>query len=357
MGKASRARNEKRQEMLEVKEYDRRLTLLDRCIAQSLVLDNGSWKGGKTKDTDQRLGELAKIWGWWRSRLFQAQMVVSNNVWEYCYGMKTFQVPYRVFENEWGKEDDELLFPGDYIYASEQPFNQERWIFYNLIPPFEHTFIEFDRVGSPYEPYFKFSYGVYIHSIQTEGEGRLLTFRTVIDNAFLLYNSVEIMPLEEITLSLTKEGVFEGDLKLNIRSQVKREFDEFDICPVLYATLMTLQFLNTRNTVLIDNQPPAKLSKRHEKKYGVPLVTYKTLKVLPMRKVNQNDYDPATDGDTSIPRSLHIARGHFKDYRNGPGLFGKYQDIFWWDAHVRGSAETGVVVKDYDVQAPEHEAS
>ena len=114
-----------------------------------------------------------------------------------------------------------------------------------------------------------------------------------------------------------------------------------------------LAFMNTRNTVLIDNPPPAKLSKRHEKKYGVPLVTYKTLKVLPMRKVNQNDYETDDASDASIPKSLHIARGHFKDYRNGPGLFGKFQDIFWWDAHVRGNAEKGVVVKDYDVQAPE----
>lgn len=114
--------------------------------------------------------------------------------------------------------------------------------------------------------------------------------------------------------------------------------------------LLGLSFLNAKNTELIDNPPPAKLSKRHQKKYGVPLVTYKTLKVNPIRKVNANDHDDASDGD-SIPKSLHIVRGHFADYRNGPGLFGKINDIVWKEAHVRGSAKAGVVVKDYDVQA------
>ena len=132
-------------------------------------------------------------------------------------------------------------------------------------------------------------------------------------------------------------------------------YDGEGVAQLSHFAYMTISLMNCKNVVMIDNPPPAKLSKRHAEKYGVPLVTYKTLKVLPMRKVNQNDYDPADTRDTSIPKSLHIARGHFKDYRNGPGLFGKYQDIFWWDAYVRGSAEKGVIVKDYDVQAPEPE--
>jgi len=46
---------------------------------------------------------------------------------------------------------------------------------------------------------------------------------------------------------------------------------------------------------------------------------------------------------------LHITRGHFKDYRDGKGLFGKYQGLFWWDQHVRGDPDNGVVLKDYHV--------
>lgn len=123
--------------------------------------------------------------------------------------------------------------------------------------------------------------------------------------------------------------------------------------PFVSIAMMAIALMNAKNTKLIDNPPPAKLSKRHEKKYGVPLVTYKTLKVNPIGKVNANDYDDNNSGGDSIPKSLHIARGHFKDFRKGKGLFGIHQDIFWWDAHVRGNAKAGVTIKDYDVQAPE----
>jgi hypothetical protein len=105
--------------------------------------------------------------------------------------------------------------------------------------------------------------------------------------------------------------------------------------------------MNVKNSVLIDNPPPAKLSKRHEKKYGVPLVTDKILKVTPMNKVNANDYD-SDDGD-SIDKALHIVRGHFATYTAEQPMFGKYVGTFWKEAHLRGNAEKGVVVKDYEV--------
>ena len=50
-------------------------------------------------------------------------------------------------------------------------------------------------------------------------------------------------------------------------------------------------------------------------------------------------------------RRLHLARGHFKDFRNGPGLFGKYKGIYWWDQQMRGSGDLGEVKKGYNVHA------
>lgn len=48
------------------------------------------------------------------------------------------------------------------------------------------------------------------------------------------------------------------------------------------------------------------------------------------------------------PVAFHMVRGHYKDYRHGAGL-GRYgaHGIWWWDAHVRGSKQAGVVLKDY----------
>jgi hypothetical protein len=121
------------------------------------------------------------------------------------------------------------------------------------------------------------------------------------------------------------------------------------VYPMLNPLFMAINLLHCKNVELIEETPPPKLSKSHEKKYGIPLVTYKTLKVNSMRREYENDERPSNPG---ILKSLHICRGHFKDYRNGGGLFGKLEGLYWWDQHIRGDAKKGVVIKDYDVQAP-----
>jgi hypothetical protein len=35
-----------------------------------------------------------------------------------------------------------------------------------------------------------------------------------------------------------------------------------------------------------------------------------------------------------------IVRGHFKDYSNGAGLFGRYKGMFWWDQRVAVAPES-----------------
>lgn len=119
------------------------------------------------------------------------------------------------------------------------------------------------------------------------------------------------------------------------------------------TNIMMLAFglMNCRNVQLIDQAPNRYTSEKYERHFGVPLTTYKVLKVTPMRKWRPDAPAP-DDGTAHLPKSLHIMRGHFKDYRNGAGLFGKYQDIFWWDSHVRGDESRGVTVKDYEVEAP-----
>jgi hypothetical protein len=39
-----------------------------------------------------------------------------------------------------------------------------------------------------------------------------------------------------------------------------------------------------------------------------------------------------------LPRALHIMRGHFKDYREGRGLFGKVHGMWWWDFRLTDSS-------------------
>jgi hypothetical protein len=119
----------------------------------------------------------------------------------------------------------------------------------------------------------------------------------------------------------------------------------------------SLALLNSKNVELIDNPPPPALSRAHQKKTGEPLVTYKTIKVNPVRTVkhlSDPDAQQVPNNSQSMPLPLHITRGHFKDFRDSKGLFGNpaLKGFYWWDQYVRGSIENGVTVKDYEVQAP-----
>lgn len=121
--------------------------------------------------------------------------------------------------------------------------------------------------------------------------------------------------------------------------------------PTVYVLLFALALMNAKNIKLIDNVPPVRLSKKREKKKGVPLVTYKTLAVVPLEIAHYTGEDqPKPKAVNSALLPVHIARGHFKDFRDGKGLFGKYKGVYWWDQHVRGDIENGVVVKDCEVQ-------
>lgn len=115
--------------------------------------------------------------------------------------------------------------------------------------------------------------------------------------------------------------------------------------------LATVQFMNCKNVEIIDN-PPSRQQRRAAERKGEPRpVTYKTLRIVPFGRVaRQQDRKAQAMG---AEMSLHICRGHFKDYRQGKGL-GKWhrRGVWWWSPQVRGKVSSGRVVKDYEVGAP-----
>lgn len=114
----------------------------------------------------------------------------------------------------------------------------------------------------------------------------------------------------------------------------------------VYALAIT--FFHCKNIQVIDlpGLPPKVLAKRQ--KEGRPEVKFKTLVVEPLRKQTRLESSGEMSGG-SLRRALHIARGHFKDYRDGGGLFGQHHGLYWWEMHVRGDADSGVIVKDYKI--------
>ena len=114
------------------------------------------------------------------------------------------------------------------------------------------------------------------------------------------------------------------------------------LVPVLY----TLQFCNVKNIVEKSFNQPEKLNKAREKRGKLPLVSFKTLEIQPIRKTIENTKH---EKNVSGKVALHFCRGHFKDYREH-GLFGKNKGVYWWDAQARGHEDAGAVIKDYKVK-------
>lgn len=117
---------------------------------------------------------------------------------------------------------------------------------------------------------------------------------------------------------------------------------------VLHPALMAHSFLACKNVDVIDNQPPIRLSKNHARKHGTPLTVYKTLRINAFGDQRSTNVGVGFGGG----QRLHIVRGHFKTFTVDRPLFGKYSGSYWWTPRLRGSAERGVVVKDYAVEVP-----
>lgn len=112
---------------------------------------------------------------------------------------------------------------------------------------------------------------------------------------------------------------------------------------LVFAAYLTLSFFHCKNVSVSHETPPTKLSKAHIRRHGVPLLRYHRLDIHPMQQVLRSE---GRSGDHGLAKALHICRGHFKDYRQN-GLFGRNFGIYWWDMHLRGKAEQGIVMKDY----------
>ena len=117
----------------------------------------------------------------------------------------------------------------------------------------------------------------------------------------------------------------------------------------LHPALLALSFIHCRNTQLIDHAPSPAVIQAARDRHGHVPVSFKTLEIEPVKKILAHQ---GQAGEKGLRMALHICRGHFKDYRNSKGLFGKHKELYWWDQHVRGSLEEGVVLKEYVAPAP-----
>jgi len=140
-------------------------------------------------------------------------------------------------------------------------------------------------------------------------------------------------------------------IRMDGRYEDTEWLEEFEssICRHGSIALAAVQFMNCKNVEVLDN-PPSRQQRRAAERERKPVpATYKTLLIHPLGKPRRVVRQGA--GEVVAGVSLHICRGHFKDFRVGPGLGRAHvHGVWWWSPMVRGTSERGTVVKDYAIE-------
>jgi hypothetical protein len=221
--------------------------------------------------------------------------------------------------------------------------------FINLYPPFEKYFVEmeseFVKLGFLNIPYMDNNITiVYSHAFvlfPKESPDYIGTFRYSTDDMgkpidkdlFVIWND-----------SYFKQFINKTDVEISKNAYGNN----------YYASLLAVQFMHCKNVVRKEIDPnknlPRRVQKHWEKKGRAPLTKYYTLQIEPLKKILKYEGNIERNG---LKKALHICRGHFKDFTEGKGLFGKYHGLYYWDSQVRGNKEYGEIIKDYNVNIPE----
>jgi hypothetical protein len=116
----------------------------------------------------------------------------------------------------------------------------------------------------------------------------------------------------------------------------------------LNPAFLAISFLHCKNVTVVDNPVPLKLAKRYRERHpGGRLTPHKTLIIEPLKQILRTQ---GRSGEVGLVRAMHICRGHFRDYRQGAGLFGKYKQLVWTPATVRGTKGKGAPAREIEVK-------
>jgi hypothetical protein len=243
----------------------------------------------------------------------------------------------------------------EYYFSSEQEYWSVDKDFPNCAPPFSRFWVEHrmprtihskekgDTVVSDLVP--KGRVGVLVTAAdlkgcKTEGEPPAGTKWILWCEMFLDFGVVGVAaqgPSGSMFLTVDEQGAILGQPWMqafngsNQYDSVMQNFMTF-----LHPTLLAVSFLHCRNVEVVDNPVPPKLARRYRERHeGRQPVAHKTLIIEPLKQVLRKA--GAEQKGVGLAKAMHICRGHFKDYREGRGLFGKYHQLVWQPMLVRGS--------------------
>lgn len=120
---------------------------------------------------------------------------------------------------------------------------------------------------------------------------------------------------------------------------------QMEVLSAVNTIMWSLLLLSCNNVDTIETQPNERCKKRQRD----PLrVIHKELNVqVPPGGTRKRS---VSEGDEVAGTAFHVRRGHFADYTQGKGLFGKYHGKYWIPATTVGDAEYGTVLKSYRLE-------
>jgi hypothetical protein len=250
------------------------------------------------------------------------------------------------------------------------------------MPPFEWTFIDFDRV--PNQLGLR-QFGVLLHLSELTGDrhrGQSEARWLVTASTHGAWDHAAVGPLSMTTYVMDDAGVL---MQVPVDpSRIHLPADPLDGIPstipalttvvgatpeisqrltpedhgrlmaylneLVYAALLTVSFCHAKNVDVIEVEPNPRMSRSHRKRHGQPLTTFYTLNIDPLRKALDTDGEAGTKG---LGHALHTCRGHFRTYSSERPMFGRLAGTYWVSEHSRGDAVLGEIVKDYRVDDPD----
>lgn len=189
---------------------------------------------------------------------------------------------------------------------------------------------------------------IFSRELGSVGKGRMREFGcdTVYagSGAFLVLEDGEVARHDEGNPAFYNVSPFQRkDIPQDIEEML-RSFGS-NIGAAMLRVIHAFTFMNCKNVEVVEKKP-SNLEKNRMKKKKLPALSIYTLDIRPVKKFMESEGRVSTEGYT---KALHTCRGHFKDFRNGRGLFGKHRDVYWWGPQLRGSQSAGAVEKDYRV--------
>lgn len=234
------------------------------------------------------------------------------------------------------------------------PIKETLKVVTRCVPPFEATFVEWRAGGS--------QMGAHIwRAEKADGSEGYEVFGNAWERT-----GGELIPLPLVLiLQVDKDGVPDWDtFRAPYFDEVDKPTDEeffatvgetkekLFLAPafsIFFVALVAFRFSHARNVELVEHGPTRAIRRLAERTGTYTPVRYYTLDIEPITKALAAEGNVASEG---IEKALHICRGHFKDYTQGRGLFGKYRVEVFVPEHLKGHASKGTIVKDYRVLPP-----